>query len=184
MVYEEQVATEPQGKDPLITEMWVPLDRTGETFEVADFSHHGNWPKRNRHPTVFSVRMERNCVGERSRDPSAEKSQLCGPGNSSPAESSALECARGNGLSRVLTQQGLESMFGAVLRGLGAFRFTAVCAQSHTPAAISTSLKSEPPGTHPLPGSESSPTGRPLRRGLIKAFPSAETLRFGDRWSV
>lgn len=123
-------------------------------------------------------------MGERSRDPSAEKSQLCGPGNSSPAESSALECARGNGLSRVLTQQGLESMFGAVLRGLGAFRFTAVCAQSHTPAGISTSLKSEPPGTHPLPGSESSPTGRPLRRGLIKAFPSAETLRFGDRWSV
>lgn len=60
------------------------------------------------------------------REPSAEKSQLCGLGNSSTSESSALECARGNSLSRVLTQQGLELMFGAVLQGLGAFRFTAV----------------------------------------------------------
>lgn len=84
-----------------------------------------------------------------------------------------MECARGNSLSRVLTQQGLELMFGAVLQGPRAFRFSVVWAQVHTPACISTSLKSEPPVIPPpLSLALSSPSPPPpFIAGSLRPFP-------------
>lgn len=175
------------GKEPLCSQKGrCTLIGRKEAFQVAEFLHHDNLPKRRQHGNVSSMRTE-GTVWEKTghRDSLAEKSRLCGLGNSSTWESYALECARGNSLSRVLTQQGLELMFGAVLQGPGAFRFTAVWAELHTPACISTSLKSEPPVTPPPLSLAPSPAPTlPLHCRLIKAFPIAETLHFGDWWSV
>lgn len=97
-------------------------------------------------------------------------------------ESLSLECARGNSLSRVLTQQGLELMFGLALQDPGAFRFTARCELSYTWRVVQ--AKSEPP-LHPLPSplAPGLPQPPPSPAGSLKAFPSAETLHFGDWWS-